>query len=186
MINVFFKDIKLYKDYKPGKIYHDIALIRLNKDVKLDTFACPACLFNKFEGNSGHVLQFEKLIASGWGITHPDKHEKPDYFLRHVELTVTNYTYCKEQHEKADNDPRFPKGILQSQICTFEGHNNDTCRGDSGGPLQMVEKDIAFSSIVAIVSSGYSCGSSLPSIYTKVEDYLDWIEDIVWPMTILV
>lgn len=72
-------------------------------------------------------------------------------------------------------------GIILGQLCTYDPQaRNDACVGDSGGPLQ-ITKLSGVSTIVGVTSFGISCGSTLPSISTRVAFYLDWIEDIVWP-----
>lgn len=72
-------------------------------------------------------------------------------------------------------------GIDMTQVCTHDPQaKNDACVGDSGGPLQLYDLS-GVSTIVGITSFGVSCGSTLPSISTRVAFYMDWIEDIVWP-----
>lgn len=52
----------------------------------------------------------------------------------------------------------------------------------SGGPLQYFpSNESAVATVIGIVSFGIGCGSRLPSVYTRVAYYLDWIEPIVWP-----
>lgn len=56
-------------------------------------------------------------------------------------------------------------------------------QGDSGGPLILkVDRDITYSYVVGITSFGQACGGAPPSIYSRVSAYIDWIEDIVWPI----
>lgn len=82
--------------------------------------------------------------------------------------------------------------------------------GDSGGPIQFrirVKQDDIFY-IVGVTSFGASCGSDIPGIYTrvnmthnvkryrivqlldnftfKVSEYLDWIEQVVWPEAVAI
>lgn len=52
----------------------------------------------------------------------------------------------------------------------------------SGGPLQIKDEDVAcVYHLVGLVLWGRSCGPDTPSMYTRVNHYLDWIEDRVWP-----
>ena len=57
----------------------------------------------------------------------------------------------------------------------------DSCQGDSGGPLvvpnQSDSGQITYQ-IAGIVSWGIGCAKpGLPGVYTKVSNYIDWIED---------
>lgn len=52
---------------------------------------------------------------------------------------------------------------------------------DSGGPLQLVSKDSSPATVIGVVSFGIVCGNALPSIYTRVAFYADWIAAYVWP-----
>lgn len=51
----------------------------------------------------------------------------------------------------------------------------------SGGPLQIIPHDSSLAKVVGVVSFGITCGNALPSIYTRVAFYADWIASYVWP-----
>lgn len=92
----------------------------------------------------------------------------------------------------------LPHGIDESIICASNRQNHvDTCqgervsnkhlknsnksspKGDSGSGLQVLINDVYY--IHGVTSFGLSCNTKLPSFYTRVSHYLDWIEKIVWP-----
>lgn len=52
-----------------------------------------------------------------------------------------------------------------------------------GGPLQVYHPYIkCMYTVVGITSFAKQCGDlNAPGVYTRVYDYLDWIENIVWP-----
>lgn len=103
---------------------------------------------------------------------------KADIFT--VPLSKCN-TYFLNYNEQA-NLRAFKNGISDSQLCTHDPNGSgDSCEGDSGGPIQVLHDNSTVVKILGIVSFGGSCGSTLPSINTRVAYYLDWIESIVWP-----
>lgn len=66
-------------------------------------------------------------------------------------------------------------------MCAGGNKGEDTCSGDSGGPL-MDSKLIGAQmrkTVVGIVSFGPgTCGiEDQPAVYTKVSEFLDWILD---------
>lgn len=82
------------------------------------------------------------------------------------------------------NTPSLRNGLIEGQYCAYDPNGvQDSCEGDSGGPLQIIGNDTVATRIVAIVSFSCTgtCGTRLPSIYTRVATYIDWIESIVWP-----
>ena len=63
-----------------------------------------------------------------------------------------------------------------SQICAGIGQI-DTCAGDSGGPMLSNElSPLKRYSVIGITSFGVTCAdANFPGVYTRVDNYLDWI-----------
>ena len=65
--------------------------------------------------------------------------------------------------------------VIYDEFIYFTGI--DSCNGDSGGPLIMKGfiNDPYYQ--IGIVSFGLkNCGSDIPAVYTRVTNYLPWIE----------
>lgn len=55
-------------------------------------------------------------------------------------------------------------------------------QGDSGGPLQIKLKyPYCMYSVIGVTSFGRKCGVQVPGVYTRVSNYVPWIESIIWP-----
>lgn len=85
------------------------------------------------------------------------------------------------------HDRKLPNGIDENMLC-YGQMDVDTCKGDSGGPIQIavtnrtcpLTKSTSSYIIVGITSYGWSiCGSNVPGIYIRVSSFYDWIEQIV-------
>jgi hypothetical protein len=107
--------------------------------------------------------------------------------LQKVNLTSFDHDQCHNTLSAIfKRNKKLPEGIRKSQLCArgelIEGNadrlRKDTCQGDSGGPLQIMQNDRFY--LVGVVSFGAGCGTDLPSVYTRVAYYLNWIEDNVW------
>lgn len=105
--------------------------------------------------------------------------------LLKINIKTTPLSECNAtllDYNKKRNLAAFRDGIDRRQYCAFDPTGNrDSCQGDSGGPLQTIRSPSTSSKIVGIVSFGITCGSALPSIYTRVAYYTDWIGSHVWP-----
>jgi hypothetical protein len=115
------------------------------------------------------VPQDNTLIkVAGWGDTDPDQYvsEYPDDLME-VTMPVINFKTCDNSYI----------GLTTNMFCAgYMSGLKDSCQGDSGGPL------IQNSKLSGIVSFGGSdtqfCGApNYPGVYTKVANYIDWIED---------
>lgn len=100
-------------------------------------------------------------------------------------LITMPLSQCNEtllEYNKKANQKAFRNGIDQSQYCAHDpAQNNDSCEGDSGGPLQVFSPYADVPNVVGIVSFGVGCAIALPSVYTRVAFYVNWIQTHVWP-----
>lgn len=80
-----------------------------------------------------------------------------------------------------NSNPNFLPDIL-SCVQTTNPYVYALPQGDSGGPLVcMINKHMT---LVGIISWGIGCGQKdVPGVYTKVTNYIDWIQDNMkqWP-----
>lgn len=75
--------------------------------------------------------------------------------------------------------------LHDKQFCAGGINETDACPGDSGGALMHEFLDDGVFKIIqyGIVSMGYTvCGKeNVPTVYTKVTEYVDWILDHLQP-----
>ncbi|XP_037951658.1 serine protease snake-like [Teleopsis dalmanni] len=156
--------------YDPNFAYNDIALLKLKKSVYGSD---KACLWNSF------ALSKTNVTAIGYG--HTRFGGSPSSHLLKAYLTVQSKKDCQKHY---DDEYNIPKGITDQQICAKDPENiRDTCQGDSGGPIlihaMLESRYVPY--VVGITSFGQGCAGEPPGVYTRVSEYIDWIETTVWP-----
>ena len=114
--------------------------------------------------------------VAGWGrVTNDEDAALESYVnlgtavarLQELPVPILNATACRETY------PRFSES---NQLCSGGKVGEDSCSGDSGGPLFVRGRSNWFQT--GIVSYGTKeCGIGKPGIYTKVSRYLDWVAD---------
>ncbi|XP_076240187.1 serine protease snk [Calliopsis andreniformis] len=166
-----------HPSYKLPETYNDIALIKLNTVIRFNKQIRPACLYQQYDTDSSRVW------VSGWGVTEYGN-ETTSNQLQKAELDIIDHLICVKKY--SNNDVlRIPYGVLAGMICAGDRNNwkKDTCRGDSGGPLQtLISQSSCLFHVIGITSFGQVCAApNIPGVYTRVSHYLNWIEDIVWP-----
>uniref|UniRef100_A0AAG5DAD2 Peptidase S1 domain-containing protein n=1 Tax=Anopheles atroparvus TaxID=41427 RepID=A0AAG5DAD2_ANOAO len=159
-------EIIRHPEHRFSSRYHDLALLRLEKNVVLNDTVAPACLWNDEE------IPFPSMDATGWGATGFGQTNTP--ILLKVSLSVVKKAEC-DRHYRA-GDRGLKQGLQNYQLCAGD-IKMDTCPGDSGGPLQMKllhnAKMTPF--VVGVTSFGSVCGQSVPGVYMKVSSYIPWI-----------
>ncbi|XP_068098426.1 trypsin-like [Hyperolius riggenbachi] len=138
---------------------NDIMLLKLPEPVTLNEYvqtidiACPPPTVGT------------RCLVSGWGtITSPA--ENYPNTLQCAEVEIVSESVCKEAYSADEiTDDMLCAGILRGGI--------DTCQGDSGGPL------VCDGKLYGITSWGHDpCAEAgYPGIYTKICNYLDWIQE---------
>uniref|UniRef100_A0A1Y1NL68 CLIP domain-containing serine protease n=1 Tax=Photinus pyralis TaxID=7054 RepID=A0A1Y1NL68_PHOPY len=169
-VDVPIAEILMHERYNShdGNRYHDIALLKLARDVDFTDFIKPICLpyttdliSQSFAGTIGTIV--------GWGKTEYDS--SGSTVKLSVELPVKSHEECTHIYNKIMIVPS------EGQICAGGEQNKDSCEGDSGGPLMTLHEESALWYITGIISFGAEkCGSlGWPGIYTRVTEYVPWI-----------
>ncbi|XP_063818580.1 complement C1s subcomponent isoform X2 [Pseudophryne corroboree] len=147
---------------------NDIALIQLSNKVELGPCLYPVCLPQKGGRNSPAVG--EVGYVAGWGITEKKSE------IRWLQYAAVVFRDTDECRKTVVTDQAFTTNMM----CAG-GSGKDSCAGDSGGPLMFKDltnpTDINKLYISGIVSWGIECGKF--GMYTKVENYLDWIKETI-------
>lgn len=147
--------------------YHDIALLRLERNVTINNAVIPACLWTDPE------VRFGRLNAVGWGRVGFAGDQSPE--LLKMTLSPIPIEECSQVFNNATiRKLRF--GLQQQHICAKD-KKADTCEGDSGGPLEvkLVHNLKQSPFIIGVTSFGMPCGESSPGVYTRIAPYLEWI-----------
>ncbi|XP_014277134.1 anionic trypsin-2 [Halyomorpha halys] len=163
-------EVIVHPDYNVKNNINDIALYKLINP--LSENERPICL------DTGSSLFDMKVIATGFGL---NKEQKYSDVLQKVGLRIVDQSSCTEKYKGILNNPR---DISEHHICAYD-EGKDTCGGDSGGPIQIHHSQYkCMYTLIGVTSFGANCSldTNFPGVYTKVSDYLEWIEDNVWPV----
>ncbi|XP_070509411.1 venom protease-like [Chironomus tepperi] len=171
---VFIYNIKetfKHPNYNERTFNEDIALLKLDGTVPIDEHILPICLPTE-------PSEDLKAIATGFGNTKSGS--QSDVLLK---VTLERFTHdeCRESWPEDGNIQ-----IDENTMLCYGHHTQrkDICRGDSGGPIQVSNENNVHCTYKQIGISSFGpnrCGTvSIPSGYTNVYNYLDWIENIVW------
>lgn len=164
-----------HPQYLPPSQYHDIALVKLDKPAVMNAYARPACLYAKRD------IPQAKAVASGWGNTEFAGSRSTE--LLQVTLELFTNAHCRKTYPV--NNLKLKDSVVDdSQLCAgSHSKERDTCQGDSGGPLQINNKEVyCMYDIIGVTSFGKACGRvNIPGVYSRVSNYIDWIESVAWP-----
>ncbi|XP_040195357.1 granzyme K-like isoform X1 [Rana temporaria] len=150
--------------YNNTRYYNDLKLYRLSSAAKLGKAVQLLPLPETFDDlNEGTVCE-----AAGWGKTEID--DDSEYLLQ-VNITVLNRERCAEHYISKEYE------ITENMMCTKVGpRGQDTCSGDSGGPL------ICNGVFSGLTSFGpRKCGQpNEASVFTRLtQEYIDWIHSMI-------
>lgn len=159
-------NIKVHENFEKdiyGRIRNDIALLRLGRKIIFNEFLKPVCLPKIYMKEPDTSTT---LTVSGWGRSF-EVNEKLAKRAVDVPL-LTDSKVCEYQDE----------GIICAAVLSSNRNEvRTTCAGDSGGPLmqQWRKRQMVIEGIVSF--GGSNCFSMFfPTHYTRVRNYLDWIE----------
>uniref|UniRef100_A0A8D0GF93 trypsin n=1 Tax=Sphenodon punctatus TaxID=8508 RepID=A0A8D0GF93_SPHPU len=148
-----------HPQYSSYSLNNDIMLIKLSTPATLTRDISPISL------PSACASAGTNCLISGWGNTLSNGYNYPDE-LQCLEAPILTDAEC---------ETAYPGQITGSMMCVgyLEG-GKDSCQGDSGGPV------VCNGELQGIVSWGIGCAlTGYPGVYTKVCNYIDWIESTI-------
>ena len=170
-------NVMMHKGFVQETFENDIAILRISQKVELNRSVQPICLPFENRKNNKEPRQLHSettAVVIGWGTTFFGGPKSS--VLREVDIRIEDSTRCARAY--SDFNPNDNTNtILPTMLCAGE-NGKDSCQGDSGGPLNCQHKDNNRWELCGITSFGFQCSSALPGVYTKVDEYLDWIEEV--------
>ena len=172
----FAESFHLHPDYNNAFLVNDIALIKLPTGASTQA---PNVLPSLASGDAMNALlsldgdgRDEAVTAIGWGVTQPDGREPTDT-LQEVALDYVPFNTCNSAwNGQLDGNVM----LCAAELNPGSGPDQDTCFGDSGGPLFLSGEPDPF--IVGITSFGESrCTSPRPTVYSRVLGLIDFVEN---------
>ncbi|XP_043285484.1 melanization protease 1-like [Venturia canescens] len=162
--------VEVHPEFMRRKLLNDISLVRLSRAADLRPPSVrPICL-----PMGDTVFLSNKVTVTGWGST--EFATRSQRLLKAV-LPLVDTEACSEAYSF-----RGVK-IWEKQICAGGLNGQDSCSGDSGGPLQApaVYNGQPRYVLYGVVSFGpHGCGvEGYPGVYTSVAHYVRWILDTI-------
>lgn len=164
-VNLNSTEFILHPRYFPTILINDIGLIRLPEPVTFTKLIQPIQLPNTTE--NFHDIS---AITSGFGLTNVTDFELPSA-LQWINLrTISNYE-CAIEFRNAISTLVLQRSVLCA-IAEDALRRGNPCYGDSGGPL--TTEDNVLIGVTSLAIDG--CHLGYPIVYTRVTEYLNWIQ----------
>jgi len=169
----------IHPEYDNPARANDVALLKLESAATMGKTVSPACLPDQGDfGDSSSFPEGASCILSGWGKQAPGEGIPADDFgqpwrLRRGELPLISDEECAQIYLEGAGF------TIQPTMQCAGGMGKSACNGDSGGPLVCQGEDGKWYQ-AGIVSFGPSpCDTHIPSVFTRVAGFRDWIEKTV-------
>ncbi|PSN57576.1 hypothetical protein C0J52_00497 [Blattella germanica] len=154
--------IIMHSRYDEANFNNDIALIKLDREVRIEGRLRPVCL-----PAFGRSYTGVQAVVTGWGVTM--QNGAPSDVLNEVSVPIMSNKECRMTAYGT-------KKITDNMMCAgYPEGKKDSCQGDSGGPLHILNGTLH--DVVGVVSWGEGCARpNHPGVYTRVNRYLTWIK----------
>ncbi|XP_045502472.1 collagenase-like [Colias croceus] len=154
--------VEIHANYDSWSWNNDIAIITiqpvsLSNNIRLIALASGS---NSYAGVWAN--------AAGFGRTSDSQTNVPqDTVLNHVSLRVMTNAECRNLYG--------PILVIDSVLCTTAPRGQNTCGGDSGGPLSIGSPSSAVLIGVTSFGSANGCESGAPSGFSRITAFNSWI-----------
>jgi Trypsin len=151
-----------HPDYNKGTEENDIMLVRLTAFITTPTVRL----------NFDNQIPYDNDIVTTIGFGFTSVNGTFSKQLKQASISVVPFDQCNSYFEDLNNETTICAGALDG--------SNDSCRGDSGGPLFISSSTATSNDIklqIGIVSFGDGCGTpGIAAVYTRISAYEKWIQ----------
>lgn len=152
--------------------------INLNNDLALIKLSSPSSItpVELLPANSTQDEEGQNGIALGWGNISATRHIYPKA-LQQVTLPLVSNATCNDAMGNI-----IDTGIIASMLCAGQVTGGyDTCDGDSGGPLLVLDSESQTWRQAGITSFGVSkcAAKNYYGVYTRIDTFNDFISDTI-------
>ena len=145
---------------------NDIALLRLKEPIEFDNNVQPISLICSEQVSAGAQNVGVTTTITGWGNT--SQGGSGSDILQYIEVPIVSPNDPGLGNININNNNEFFAGVVDGGM--------DSCQGDSGGPVAARNIEDTEWLLIGITSWGYGCAQDgYPGVYTKVSNYLNWI-----------
>lgn len=155
------ENFSMHPDWNRRNIENDIALIKIPYTSYSEKIK-PVKLASIKETDTTYIEN--NVITSGWGHVS-DSSVGISSELDWSYMNVIKNDLCRSY---------FGWVIKPSNVCIWTYGLASNCRGDSGGPLVLESSMTQIG--VSSFGSNKGCEKGMPTVFTRVSSYLDWIE----------
>ncbi|XP_068608096.1 complement factor D [Brachionichthys hirsutus] len=163
-----------HPDFNPSNFDNDIALIKLDRPFNTsDTVQAVEYL----RAGGANPSTGAEVETAGWG-SLDDLESRPDK-LREVLVEVVSSNRCKrsDYFGRKFTDNMMCAHKVCPEPCSEPYRKQDSCDGDSGGPLLYNGVAVGITS-----NGGKKCGQiRKPGVYTVLSHYTEWINNTMAP-----
>ncbi|XP_017768687.1 PREDICTED: serine protease snake-like [Nicrophorus vespilloides] len=162
----------MHPNYTKPLRYHDIGVLELDKPIIVNKFAKPACLhFN------------EEITETNFKLVGFNDNSTTNY-LYTIIVGKANKRVCNYHFNLPMYKEFLPDGPdSETQICASGYFKLGPCQRDTGGPMHVDKWGYTDGKLlIGITSIEKLCnGKNAPGLYTRISNYIPWIESVVWP-----
>lgn len=159
-----------HPEYSTNPMLNDIALIHLKNPVQFTANIRPICLLSGAEYRANEYYNRKQPFIIGWGAV--GWREKSSSRLQEASIKVIEQSKCAQQYISQRT------ALINEKIICAGEPGKDTCQGDSGGPLIFPNNTEVRFYLGGIVSYGIRCATNYPGVYTRVSQFIGWINQV--------
>ena len=162
-----------HPSFNAATFENDIALLRLSTPLTLSNANTQMIALPYDQEASTWPAASTSAVVSGWGNTTTAGSSYP------TDLMAAVVAVLADPDDPSCGSYPGTEFYPALMLCAAELIlGKDSCQGDSGGPLAVEVGDSW--TLAGIVSWGYNCADpAYPGVYTRITQYLSWIEDHV-------